>query len=78
MTSIWTKYVLPMITTVLFSIFSILLALILIQFSRFLRRELKRLIDRYGRENVVKISLQGNIKGLVDLFLLRRKETTPE
>ncbi|MFX1297078.1 MAG: hypothetical protein ACFFD2_19775 [Promethearchaeota archaeon] len=74
MPSIWTKYILPMITTIFFALFSILLALLLIQFSRFLRRELKRLIDRYGRENIVKITLQGNIKGLLDLFLLSRKE----
>ncbi len=75
MPSIWTKYILPIITTILFSQFSILLALILIQFSRFLKRELTRLIEKYGREDIVKISLQGNIKGLVDLLLLSRKKT---
>ncbi len=74
MSSFWKKYLLPLIFTLLFSIFFILILLITIRFSHFLRRELEKLIDRYGRDNVVKITLGGNIKGLVDLFIYSRKE----
>jgi hypothetical protein len=77
MASIWKRYILPAIVTILFSIFSILIALVLIRFSWFLKRELAHLIKQYGRDNIVKIFLQGNFKGLVDLFLLNRgKQTT--
>lgn len=55
MSSIWIKFLLPIIITVLFSLFIIPITLILIIFSRFLHRELGFLIHRYGRDNVVKI-----------------------
>jgi len=70
----WKKYLLPVIFTILFSFFFIFLYLIVIRFSHFLRRELEKLINRYGRDNIVKIILGGNIKGLIDLFILIRKE----
>jgi hypothetical protein len=73
MTSVWTRRILPIMLTILFSYFIIPLSLIFVSFSRFLRRELKKLMDRYGRDNVVKLFLQGNIKGLLDLFILSRK-----
>jgi ABC-type bacteriocin/lantibiotic exporter with double-glycine peptidase domain len=74
MASIWTKRIIPMILTLLFSLFILLISLMLVTFSRFLRREIRKLINRYGRDNVVKIFLQGNIKGLLDLMRLSRDE----
>ena len=74
MGSIWKRNVLPAILTVLFSFFLIPISLILVSFSRFLGREIKRLIERYGRETVVKIFLQGNIKGLLDLLRMSRDQ----
>ncbi|NVM52291.1 MAG: hypothetical protein HWN66_01225 [Candidatus Helarchaeota archaeon] len=74
MPSIWNNIILPAIFTVLFSLFLIPISLIMIVFSRFLRRELNKLIKRYGRDNVVKIFLQGNIKGLLDLLSISRNE----
>jgi len=74
MGTFWKNFALPVIMTILFSYFIIPITLITIILSRFLRRELKKLIMRYGRENVVKITLQGNIKGLLDLFIRSRRE----
>lgn len=74
MGTFWRNFALPAIMTILFSYFIIPIILITIILSRFLRRELKKLIKRYGRENVVKITLQGNIKGLLDLFIRSRRE----
>jgi hypothetical protein len=75
MGSVWKRKIFPAMLTVLFSYFLIPIALILFSFSRFLRRELKKLMDRYGRDTVVKIFLQGNIKGLLDLLRMSRDET---
>ena len=74
MALIWNRYILPAILTILFSLFSILLALILIRFSWFLKQELEHLINKYGRDYIVKIFLQGNFRGLINLFILDRKE----
>jgi hypothetical protein len=74
MVSIWKGYLLPAIVTILFSLFSILIALILIRFSWFLKNELAHLINKYGRDYIVKIFLQGNFKGLLDLFILDRRK----
>ncbi|MFX0099881.1 MAG: hypothetical protein ACFFCS_09870 [Candidatus Hodarchaeota archaeon] len=68
------KIIIPALTTFIFSLFFIIVAVNVILLSRFLRKILEDLINRYGRENIVKISLQGNIKGLLDLFLLRMRE----
>ena len=77
MASIWNRTILPIILTILFSYFIIPFTLILVSFSRFLRRELTKLIARYGRDNVVKIFLQGNIKGLLDLMRISRDQRRP-
>lgn len=74
MGTFWRKFALPAIMTILFSYFVVPITLISIILSRFLRREVLKLIKRYGRENVVKITLQGNIKGLLDLFIRSRRE----
>ena len=74
MSSLWNRIILPAIITTLFSVFLIPLYLILIAFSRFLRRELQKLIKKYGREDVVKVTLMSNIKGLFDLFIRERRE----
>lgn len=68
------KMIIPAITTFVFSLFFIIIAANVFLLSKFLRKILADLIDRYGREDIVKISLQGNIKGLLDLFFLRMKE----
>ena len=73
MTTIWRRIILPSMLTIIFSFFLIPLALILVSFSRFLRRELRKLMDKYGRDNVIKIFLQGNIKGLLDLLRVSRE-----
>jgi len=74
MASIWKSYILPAFITILFSAFSILIALVLIRFSWFLRRTLEHLIKKYGRDTIVKFFLQGNFKGLIELFLLDLRE----
>lgn len=73
MASFWEKQALPVITTILFSYFVILIILVSVVLSHFLRTELKNLINRYGRDNIVKLVLQGNIRGLLDLFIRRRR-----
>ena len=68
------KNIIPAITTLIVSFFIIPIAVNIILLSRFLRKILADLIERFGREDIVKILLQGNIRGLLDLFFLRQKE----
>ncbi|MHA1267161.1 MAG: hypothetical protein ACTSRS_18115 [Candidatus Helarchaeota archaeon] len=69
----WMRTILSVIMTLLFAYFVIPLSLISITLSYFLRKKLQQSIDRYGRDNIVKLVLQGNLKGLATLLFQREK-----
>ena len=73
MLTIWRTRILPIIFTLLFSLFIIIISLLLIKFAWFLRRELVTLIKKYDRDNIVKFFLEGHFKGLLDLIISNRK-----
>jgi len=72
MVTIWRTRIVPIIVTLLFSLFIILISLLLIKFAWFLRRELATLIKKYDRDNIVKFFLEGHFKGLLDLIISNR------
>jgi hypothetical protein len=73
MVTIWRTRIVPVIITLLFSLFIIIIALLLIKFAWFMRRELVTLIKKYDRDNIVKFFLEGHLKGLLDLIISNRK-----
>ena len=73
MVTIWRTRIVPIIVTLLFSLFIIMISLLLIKFAWFLRRELVTLIKKYERDNIVKFFLEGHFKGLLDLIISNRK-----
>ncbi len=74
MVTIWRTRIVPIIATLLFSLFIIMISLLLIKFAWFLRRELSTIMKKYDRDNVVKFFLEGHFKGLLDLIISNRKE----
>lgn len=73
MIAIWRTRIVPIILTLLFSLFIILISLLLIKFAWFLRRELVTLLKKYDRDNIVKFFLEGHFKGLLDLIISNRR-----
>ena len=73
MVTIWRTHIVPIIVTLLFSLFIIIISMLVIKFAWFLRRELETLIKKYERDNIVKFFLEGHFKGLLDLIISNRK-----